>query len=101
MKLYEIIKPKFSVTCSVLPNSWCNATDLNGLIILIANWFTGLVGSILAIVILVSAVQVVTSAGNPGSIQSAKRRLGQAALSLGLLISFRSIIALLGIPIYK
>lgn len=63
----------------------------------IVNIMVGLIGSILAIVILVSAIQIVSSAGSPDAMKSAKNRLTQAAISLGLLISFRAILALLGI----
>lgn len=63
----------------------------------IVNILVGLIGSILAIVILVSAIQIVTSSGSPDAMKSAKNRLAQAAISLGLLVSFRAILALLGI----
>lgn len=63
----------------------------------IVNIMVGLIGSILAIVILVSAIQIVASSGSPDAMKSAKNRLTQAAISLGLLVSFRAILALLGI----
>jgi len=57
----------------------------------------GLIGAVLAVVILVSAVQIVTAGGSPDAMKSAKGRLAQAAISLGLLIAFRAIIALIGV----
>jgi len=63
----------------------------------IVNIMVGLIGSVLAIVILVSAIQIVASSGSPDAMKSAKNRLTQAAISLGLLVSFRAILALLGI----
>ncbi len=63
----------------------------------IVNILVGLIGSILAIVILVSAIQIVASSGSPDAMKAAKNRLTQAAISLGLLVSFRAILALLGI----
>ena len=61
------------------------------------NILVGFIGFILAIVILVSAIQIVSSGGSPDAMKSAKNRLTQAAISLGLLISFRAILALIGI----
>lgn len=63
----------------------------------IVNIMVGFIGFILAIVILVSAIQIVSSGGSPDAMKSAKNRLSQAAISLGLLISFRAILALIGI----
>ncbi len=84
--------PRLAVTCGVLPQTWCDQTDFNAVIGLIANWLIGLIGGILAIVILVSAIQIITSAGAPDRIKSAKERITQAAISLALLISFRVIL---------
>ena len=73
-------------------------TDTTNLIINnIANWLMGILGAVLAIIILISAIQIVTSGGSPDAVKSAKGRLAQAAISLGLLISFRAILALIGI----
>jgi len=84
-------------TCGVLPQAWCDSADLNALVGFIAGWLVGLIGGILAVVILVSAVQIVSSGGSPEAMKSAKNRLTQAAISLGLLISFRAIILLIGL----
>lgn len=70
---------------------------LNTVVNFIASWLVGLIGAVLAVIILVSAVQIVASGGSPEAMKSAKNRLTQAAISLGLLISFRAILALLGI----
>jgi hypothetical protein len=75
----------------------CGAEDFNAVINAIVTWLMGILGVVLAIVILVSAVQIVSSGGSPEAIKSAKSRLTQAAVSLGLLISFRAILALLGV----
>jgi hypothetical protein len=75
----------------------CGAEDFNAVINAIVTWLMGILGVVLAIVILASAVQIVSSGGSPEAIKSAKSRLTQAAVSLGLLISFRAILALLGV----
>ncbi len=93
------------IQCGVLDNlpGGINLCDrqgpnaLNSVINDIANFLIGMMGLVLAIVIIVSAIQIVTSGGSPEAMKSAKNRLMQAAISLGLLISFRAIIALLGI----
>lgn len=93
------------IQCGVLNNlpggiNLCNRTGpdaLNQVIGDIANFLVGFIGLVLAIVIIVSAIQIVTSGGSPEAMKSAKNRLLQAAISLGLLISFRAIIALFGI----
>lgn len=74
-----------------------NKNTLQTVIDNIVNILIGFIGFILAIVILVSAIQIVSSGGSPDAMKSAKNRLAQAAISLGLLISFRAILALLGI----
>lgn len=84
-------------TCGALPQSWCASASLNDLINSAATWLVGLIGAILAVVILVSALQIVASGGSPEAMKSAKNRLMQAAISLGLLISFRAILALIGV----
>lgn len=88
--------------CGVLNNlpgggNLCNESDLNVVVGNIANFLIGFIGLVLAIVIIVSAIEIVTSAGSPERMKSAKNRLMQAAVSIALLISFRAIIALFGI----
>ncbi len=80
-----------------------SVSGTNGLSIVIGNivlWLTGIIGMILTIVILVSAIQYVTSGGSPDRIKSAKDRLVQAAVSLGFLISFNAIFNLLNTRIF-
>lgn len=89
------------VTCGALPQSWCNAGDLNTVIGYIITYLLGLVGIILAIVILISAIQYITSAGSPDRIKSAKDRLVQAAVSLGFLISFSAIVNVVNTTVFK
>lgn len=74
-----------------------DSSSLSKVINTIANWLVGIIGSVLAVVILVSAVQIVTAGGSPEAMKSAKNRLTQAAISLGLLVSFRAIVALIGL----
>jgi len=88
--------------CGVLNNlpegvNLCNESDLNVVIGNIANFLIGFIFLVLAIVIIVSAIEIVTSAGSPDRMKSAKNRLMQAAISIALLVSFRAIIALFGI----
>ncbi len=99
------IKPMFGATgatCGVLDNvlgkNLCNTTDLNTFISLVASIIVSLLGLVLTIVILYCAIEIITSGGSSERIKSAKNRLTQAAVSLGLLISFSAIIGLLGIP---
>lgn len=73
------------------------SNGLNTIIDNIANWLVGIIGFILVIIILISAIQIITSAGNPDAMKGAKNRLAQAAISIGFLVAFRGIIALLGI----
>jgi hypothetical protein len=91
-----IVSPAHALTCGALPQEWCNQSDFNVLIGLIVNWIIGLLGLIIAIVILVSAIEIITSAGSPERIKSAKDRIVQAAVSLGLLVSFKVILGLFG-----
>lgn len=99
----SLIKPIFAAAeCGVLNNlpggvNLCNESDLNVVVANIVNFLTGFIGLVLAIVIIVSAIEIVTSAGSPDRMKSAKNRLMQAAVSIALLISFRAIIALFGI----
>ena len=97
--LLSPLRATAAVTCGGLPQSWCDATSFNVVIDLMVNWLMGILGLVLAIVILASAVQIVSSGGSPEAIKSAKSRLTQAAVSLGLLISFRAILALLGVGV--
>lgn len=92
--LSEAGKEIFCNNASSIPG---NKNTLQTVIDNIVNILVGFIGFILAIVILVSAVQIVSSGGSPDAMKSAKNRLAQAAISLGLLISFRAILALLGI----
>ncbi len=92
LSMVHNFSPRLAVTCGVLPQTWCDQTDFNAVIGLIANWIIGLIGAVLAIVILVSAIQIITSAGAPDRIKSAKERITQAAISIALLISFRVIL---------
>lgn len=100
-----MFKPMFGATananCGVLNNFFgqnlCDTGDLNLVISRIAMVVVGLIGLILTIIILYCAIEIVTSGGSQERIKSAKNRLTQAAVSLGLLISFTTIINLLGI----
>lgn len=83
--------------CNGQENLTNDSNSLNVVINFIATWLVGLIGVVLAVVILVSAVQIVASGGSPEAMKGAKNRLTQAAISLGLLISFRAILALIGI----
>lgn len=102
--IITLIKPTIAsvAKCGVLDDlpgvgSLCNDSDLNVVIGKIATFLISFVGAVLAIVIIVSAIQIVASSGSPEAMKSAKNRLMQAAISLGLLVSFRAIIALFGI----
>jgi hypothetical protein len=81
-----------------------NITDANPFNVVIGNivvWLVGIIGIVLTIVILYSAIQFVTSGGSPDRVKSAKDRLVQAAVSLGLLISFNAIFDILNNNIFK
>lgn len=102
--MHSISHPYLAATaqCGVLTNFFgqnlCNFTDLPDVISKIAAAVVGLLGLVLAIVILYAAVEIVTSGGSADRIKTAKNRLIQAAISLGLLISFSAVIGLLGLP---
>ncbi len=98
-----IFRPLLAINCGILDNlpngsNLCqNGITLDSVINLLAGYLVTLIGLILAVVILYCAVEIVTSGGSQDRIKSAKNRLTQAAISLGLLISFRAIIAVFGI----
>lgn len=87
--------------CGALSNvggvNLCKLDTLQGVIDVISNWLVGLLGGVLALVILYSAIEIISSAGNPDRLKTAKDRMVQAAISLGLLIGFRVIIGIFGI----
>ncbi|MSR68680.1 hypothetical protein EXS66_02760 [Candidatus Saccharibacteria bacterium] len=71
-------------------------TRLNSLITYIVNIVFAIVGSIVAIVIVVAGIQLSTSSGDPAAIKNAKSRLVAAITSLILLLSMTAIFNLIG-----
>ncbi len=77
-----------------------NATGSNGLEKLIngfANWITGILGLIVVLLIIVSGIQMITSAGNAEAVKAARGRLTNAVIGLVTLIAMQLILRLLGI----
>ena len=95
-KLSDVGKTIFCKNASTIPSDGA----FNVVIGNIVTYLVGIVGMVLTIVILVSAIQYVTSGGSPDRIKSAKDRLVQAAVSLGFLISFNAIFNLLNTRIF-
>ncbi len=71
-------------------------TRLNLLITYIVNIVFAVVGSIVAIVIIVAGIQLATSSGDAAAIKNAKSRLVAAVTSLVLLLSMTAIFNLIG-----
>lgn len=71
--------------------------DLMSLINAIIGWITGIIGAVIVLVIIVSAIQLGASAGNPDAIKTAKNHIFNAVLGLVLLISMYGILRLIGI----
>lgn len=91
-----------SFSCKVLPESFCSASDdsgVYGLLNLVINILTGIIGLVVVAIIIISGIQLISSAGNPDAIASAKKRIFTAVLGLVLLISMRAILALIGIKV--
>lgn len=82
-------------------NVFCVGSSVNTSAVSITNWITdiivGLLGIVLVITILVSAIQIITAGASPEALAGAKARLSIAALSLGLLIGLRAILTLIGV----
>lgn len=61
----------------------------------VANYITGIIGAVAVLIIIISGIQMITSAGQPEAIKAGKKRLTTAILSLFLLISMRLILNLI------
>ena len=66
--------------------------DIPGLVNGIANWLTGLIGLVIVLVIVISGVQMIASAGNPEAIKMARGRITNAIIGLVTLIAMRLIV---------
>ncbi|MDP4038677.1 MAG: hypothetical protein Q8P54_01775 [bacterium] len=93
-----------AVECLVLQGiiPSCSSPDKNSINVFIGNIVnlaTAIIGLITVAVIIVAGIQIISSAGNPEAIASAKKRLFQAVLGLALLIMMRAIFALIGVTI--
>ncbi len=82
--------------CFIIPQDACDK-GIEGVINFFANWVTGIIGTLVLLIIIVSGVQFITSTGNPDAVASAKGRLFNAVIGLILLIAMRAIIALIGV----
>ncbi|MCC7288945.1 hypothetical protein IT414_00950 [bacterium] len=76
----------------------CGAGGENATIMLIngiANWVTGLIGGVAVLVIIISSIQLITSAGQPDGIKAAKKRIVTSITGLFVLVSMRVILNLI------
>ncbi len=100
----------YPLHCIVIPQDVCdqvlNNPDKNNpekaavgaispLINYIINLMVGLFGSIIVLIIIISAVQISASGGNEEVVKKAKENIFRSATGLVLLISFRAIIELM------
>lgn len=94
--LSAIPLPTHALTCGALPQYICqNANSDQGiqnLIDFIANWLTGIIGLVVVLIIIISGVQMISSAGNAEAVKSARGRMTNAIIGLLLLIFFRVIV---------
>ena len=61
----------------------------------IANWVTGLIAGVAVLVLIISAIQLITSAGQPDGIKAAKKRIVTSITGLFVLVSMRVILNLI------
>lgn len=88
---------RLAVDCGALPKTVCSGSGQNAIQNLIdyfANWIVGLIGLIAILIIVVSGIQMITSAGNPDALKSARGRITSAVIGLVLLIAMRAVLAL-------
>lgn len=69
--------------------------DIGGLVNGIANWLTGIIGLVVILVIIISGVQLISSAGNPEAVKGARSRMTNAIIGLVTLIALRLIVNIL------
>lgn len=91
--------------CGIIPQDICSnlvdnpTLDAKGAIMPLANFVINIMvavfGSIIVLIIIVSAAQITISAGNEESIKKAKENIFKAVTGLVLLISFRAITELI------
>ena len=63
----------------------------------IANWLVGLISLVAVLMIIISGVQMISSAGNPEAIKAARGRLLNAVIGLVTLIAMRLILGIIGV----
>jgi len=70
-------------------------TPIMSLVQGIANYIVGIIGAVAVLVIIITGIQLISSAGNPDAIKTAKKRLVTTITSLFILISMRVILNLI------
>ncbi len=94
-----------NLTCIIIPQDVCNVVlnnptktapgAISPLINYIINLMVGIFGSIIVLIIIISAVQISASGGNEEAVKKGKENIFKATTGLVLLISFRAIIDLM------
>ncbi len=74
-----------------------NANPIYALIQGAANWVIGLLGGLAVLIIIISAIQFITSQGNPDAIKGARSRIVNAVVGLILLSLMFVILRFLGV----
>jgi len=94
--------------CGVIPQSVCDSvtspasakspTDtIMPLVNFITNILVSLFGSVIVLIIIISAVQITASGGNEDAVKKGKENIFKAVTGLVLLISFRAIIDIINV----
>ena len=79
-----------------LPNPLGTTDSFECLIKKIATYISGIIGVLAVLMFIISGIQFVTSAGNPGSIEKAKKTALYAAIGLAVALAGAGLIELVG-----
>ena len=60
-----------------------------------SNWLVAIIGAVAVLMIIISGIQMIASAGQPEAIKAAKKRLSTTVLSLVVLVSMKVILNLI------
>jgi hypothetical protein len=85
--------------CTKLGSLCPNEPSLDSLLSNIANWMVGLFGALFVLMIVIAGAQMASAGDSPERLKAAKSRLINAIIGLTLLLSFRAILALVGITV--
>jgi len=87
--------PGFESLCQDAAGNAYGNSPIFSLVQGISNYIVGIIGSVAVLIIIISGIQMVTSAGNPDGIKAGKKRLVTAITSLFVLVAMRVILNLI------